>query len=409
MNKSTSSWLHAALCTTVVAVMFGLLGGCQSTPKDIQIAVDLYKAGNYHQSMLRLQPKAVEKSEDFVLNNCRLGSSAIAAGQLDVAENAFMEAYTIMNSVKVNDGGRKMASTLLMENFKVWKGEPFERAMAHYYLGILNLKKGDYENARAAFQNSLFKLRDYAEEEKADKKAEGDKYKEFESNFSLGYLGMGYCYIKTNEPDLAEAQFKRALELDPNLSGIIKRLKDKRTNAILFVDFGVGPEKAGKGWYNEESVYGPTPGEAGPVPQIQVGVNGKPATDPTMSYSTTDTYAMAQDKKWMDIDTIRKTKAAIGTGAMAVGTGVAAYGIQSGDSNVALAGLGIALVGAAISASSQADLRYWETLPRAVYMVPLSLPPGAHNVDIIVGIGTQTIKVDVAPQGDSIIYTRKLQ
>jgi hypothetical protein len=98
-----------------------------------------------------------------------------------------------------------------------------------------------------------------------------------------------------------------------------------------------------------------------------------------------DTLAMAQEQRWQDIDTIRKTKAVIGTGAMAAGAGVAAYGAQKHDEGTMWAGLGIAALGGALAASSQADLRYWEMLPRTVYVVPMSLPPGEHDIVVAAG------------------------
>ena len=66
------------------------------------------------------------------------------------------------------------------EKIKVWKGEPFERAMANFYLGLIYYMRHDYNNARGAFENALFKLRDYGEGK--DKK---DEYRRVESNFAL--------------------------------------------------------------------------------------------------------------------------------------------------------------------------------------------------------------------------------
>ena len=44
-----------------------------------------------------------------------------------------------------------------------------------------------------------------------------------------------------------------------------------------------------------------------------------------------------------------------------------------------------ALAGAALSASSQADLRYWEMLPRTVYIVPVALGAGGHTIEVQAG------------------------
>ena len=69
----------------------------------------------------------------------------------------------MINSVGVNDGGRTLGAVLVDEKIHIWKGEPFERAMANFYLGLIYYMRGDYDNARGAFENALFKLRDYGE------------------------------------------------------------------------------------------------------------------------------------------------------------------------------------------------------------------------------------------------------
>ena len=57
-------------------------------------------------ALQRLGPLSGKTDENFVLNNLRLGSAALAAYDLDTAESAFLRAYEVLNSVGVNDGGR---------------------------------------------------------------------------------------------------------------------------------------------------------------------------------------------------------------------------------------------------------------------------------------------------------------
>ncbi len=390
----------------LIAMMALTLTACQTTSQNVKNGVNLYAIGDYTAAATTLKPETEKKDEDFVLNNCRYGSAALAAGQLENAETAFLSAYEVINGVNTNSGGRTLGATMVFEGVKVWKGEPFERAMAHYYLGLLYLMKNDYENARAAFRNSLFKLREYAKDKKGA--PEQDQYHQFESNFALGYFGLGYCYLRTGQADLANQNFGLAIKLQPGLKPVIDQLNDPKVNTLIFIDYGKGPVRAGKGWYNEESAFGPTPAEAGPIPTPVVAIDGKGITLP-IRYQLTDTLAMAQEQKWQDIDTIRKAKAVIGTGAMAAGTGVAVYGAQKGDAGTALVGLGIALAGAALAASSQADIRYWETLPRTVYVIPAALDPGEHTIEINVN-GSTTSPFKVSPkapgQGDNILYIR---
>jgi len=393
-------------CLGVLACGLLLLAGlnaCQETPGNIKNAVTRYYVGDYPGAATILRPAAAKKDESFVLNNCRFGSAALAAGDLAGAEEAFMQAYTVINSVKTNDGGRALGASLVFEGVKVWKGEPFERAMAFYYLGLVNLLKGDYDNARAAFNNSLFKLRDYAHDK--DQAPEADRYTPYESNFALGYFGVGLCYLRMGDAAQAQVNFDRAIKLQPYMASLVEAAKNPHTNTFVFVDYSQGPRRAGKGWYNEESAFGPTPAEVGPVPALQAFADGQAL--PPNGPPTSDTLAMAQDQKWQDIDTIRKTKAVIGTGAMVGGAGLAAYGADRGNTGEALAGLGIMALGAALAASSQADLRYWEMLPRTVYVVPAALIPGEHTLQVSAGNSTMSpFKVTIKPQGDNFFYIR---
>jgi tetratricopeptide (TPR) repeat protein len=388
----------------LLAAAFLFFGtACQETPHQVKNAVELYYGGNFPAAANTMRPLAGKKDESFVLNNCRFGSCALAAGDLPDAEEAFMEAYTVINSVKTNDGGRALGASLVFEGVKVWKGEPFERAMAFYYLGLVSLIKGDYDNARAAFNNSLFKLRDYAHDH--DSTPTADKYTPYESNFALGYFGVGLCYTKMGDPQQAKANFDRAVQLQPSIAPLVQAALNPNTNTWLFVDYGQGPRRAPKGWYNEESAFGPTPAEVGPIPPTQAWVDGHAVGQDARP--GVDTLAMAQDQKWQDIDTIRKTKAVLGTGAMVGGAGLAAYGADRHNTGETLAGLGIMALGAALAASSQADLRYWEMLPRTVIVVPVALNPGEHTIQVAVGGSTMApFKVAIKPQGDNFYYIR---
>ena len=87
----------------------------------------------------------------------------------------------------------------------------------------------------------------------------------------------------------------------------------------------------------------------------------------------------------MDIDTVKKVKAVIGTGAMAAGGVMAEEGARQHKEGLMWAGIGTAIVGGALVASSQSDTRYWEMLPRTVYIIPLTLTPGAHEVVVQAG------------------------
>jgi hypothetical protein len=114
--------------------------------------------------------------------------------------------------------------------------------------------------------------------------------------------------------------------------------------------------------------------------------------------------ALAQERQWQSIDTIRVIKSAAGTGLMAAG---AVEAMQGRQQNAEL-GAGLFLAGLLLKATSQADIRQWEMLPRTTFVIPLHVSPGAHDVTVEFGPSLrQTWRGLIAPeQGDDTYYMR---
>jgi len=390
------------LCLTAVAAA---VGGCVSKAhREAERAVADYYVGDYDRSVRRLTPLAARTNEDFVLNNLRLGSAALANYDLDAAEGAFLRAYEVLNSVGVNDGGRTVGAVLVSENIRIWRGEPFERAMANFYLGLVYYMRHDYANARGAFENALFKLRDYGEKKKG---AKPDKYAEIESNFALGHLMLAKAHQRLGRDDMAEKYFKRTGELRPDLAAAADPDANRRANVLLVVDFGNGPRKIGDGMGSVVG-FAPKPVDVGPPPPPWVTVDGQPVQVAAVARPPVDLLVLAQDRRWQSIDTIRVMKDLIGTGLM---TGGMIYGMQH-DSRpeIVLAAL---LGGALLKASSQADLRHWEMLPRTTYVLPLTLPPGTHDVTVnfpdVPGVRQTWRGIVAPPEGEEATYYLRMQ
>ena len=392
------------LLPLLAMLMLCALAGCSQESAQVRQAVADYYLGDYPQAEKVLAPLAEKKNQNYVLNNCRYGSAALAAGNLNHAEQAFMRAYRVMNAVNVNTGSHVLGAVILYDGFKVWKGQPFERAMAHYYLGLIFLIKGEYNNARAPFANSLFRLRQYANPNRHVPPAQ--RYARVESDFTLGYFGLGVCYLHLGNMNLARANFNRAVQLNPALGPIVERLYNPKVNALIFVDYGFGPRRRSKGWYGEQTVFTPAPWQVGPIPPIQAWVNSQPVAGISAS-AMVNTLALAQDKRWLTMNTIRETKAVVGTGLMAGGLIAANSGARSNNGTVALAGLGAAALGAALAASSHADTRYWQMLPWTVYVLPLTLRQGYNRIEInVAGASVPPFTVNYAGPKYRVLYVR---
>jgi tetratricopeptide (TPR) repeat protein len=395
--------LKIQICSFLILASAGLFGGCVSQEQiDAQQAVEAYHVGNYADARQLLQPLAKNTNEDFVLNNVRLGSTDLAMYDLLGSQSAFLNAYEVFNSYGVNNGGRTLGAVLVDEKIKIWRGEPFERAMANFYLGLIYYMQADYNNARAAFENALFKLRDYQTDNNQNISA--DKYKELDSNFALAQYMLARCYQRLGQTDLAAANFKRVVEIRPDLATLADININQQSNVLLVIDNGYGPRKLTNGDGAFVGFY-PRPDEVGPARLPTVFLDGNPLNTYGLNYPLEDLISLAQDRRWESIDTVRAVKDILGTGLMAGGAYEAITAQHSGNAAV---GLGLIAAGALLKASSQADTRMWEMLPRNTYIIPLKIAPGKHDVTIqFPGGAPQTLAgITVGSTGESTYYFR---
>ncbi|MED5517205.1 MAG: hypothetical protein VX612_00610, partial [Pseudomonadota bacterium] len=102
-----------------------------------------------------------------VLNHGRIGFLAFELGRPRLAQAQLENAAQAIETVYADNPAAELArSNFAREDVKDFKGEPFERAMVFYYLGLSYLALGDFENARASFkageyQDSLSRAEKY--------------------------------------------------------------------------------------------------------------------------------------------------------------------------------------------------------------------------------------------------------
>jgi tetratricopeptide (TPR) repeat protein len=391
--------------------ILSLLSGCATTQeKQAERAVGDFFAGDYAHSVQLLAPLSENTDQNFVLNNLRLGSAELLQYHFDEAETAFLRAYEVLNSYGVNDGGRTLGAVLVDEKIKIWRGEPYERAMANFYLGAIYYMRGDYANARGAFENALFKLKEYADEKKKEEKK--DDARDVESNFAVAAVMLGKCWQKLGRQDLAQANFDRAVQINPRLKEIASYERNEQSNLLLIVEFGRAPDKVTD---SDGALVGfsPMPWQVPPPPLVRARVDGKIVTSPETGEPLVDTVAMAQDRHWQSIDTLRAVKSAVGTGLL-IGSAIeGARGLnesgsaQRRDLTAAAIMFGAGLL---LKATSQADVRQWEMLPRSVYVIPLHVEPGTHELIVdfpgLPGLQQTWRGIVVPERGEAAYYLR---
>lgn len=217
-------------------VLVALLVGCTSGGMDQmnQKKVDLFLADKPKELHPVFAKIVAEGERNNVLNRLRAGLAAMESGHNDLAGRTFDDALLTIEAIYGGDEKAKQARGLFSaEDRKVFRGEPYERAMAYYYRGILYLMGADYENARASFKSGF--LQDTLAEEE-----------EFRGDFALLTFLEGWASQCNGNANLAEEAYALARDIDGSLV-----MPDSADNTLVLGDLGYAPVKYADGEHNE--------------------------------------------------------------------------------------------------------------------------------------------------------------
>jgi hypothetical protein len=400
MASRTSRSLGTAVLLAAVGLALGT--GCVAKP-DVPLQQLAY-SGQYghareHAAKGILVPKSGKadlKDREYILSRMRYALASMADGYY-CEDPVFVEVYERLSEQGINDKNRG-AARLINEDIQQWKGEPFEQAIMLSYLSMYYAGQGSWDNARAAAMASQFRLKERAaakdgkprtnqeviddtlaaerQPAPADKAAAGDKaaaekddfgnYLVRDTDFCLGILLDGIASQQIGKRDEAASKFSAVAAMRPDLAGLASELAKGDYNDVLVVSWGQGPQKTGTG--PDRSVVAwqrHTPCGEEKLLVTQGGGTAK-------SYPlVTDVNVMAENHMWNSLQDLRKAKSVVGSVMVGAGAGVAAYGLQKRDSGTAIAGLAIALAGAALKAGAHADTRYCDVMPQRFYLVPV--------------------------------------
>lgn len=329
------------------------------------------------------------RSSDNLLDRVRLLLVDLADGQPRAAETNANQIYETLRTQGIN-ADRTVASVVFGEGVRFWKGEPFEQALAYTYIAMQKAMIGDWGNARAAAEGSLFLLRDFgqnaqgrrlSQEEIARRAADrGDQYLESyqtrDSDFALGYFLSGVSSLAIGDAEGAGERLAQAVALQPDLADAVEAIQSGRANTILVVDFGLAPTKIATGPSGAISAY--EVNTWSDRSSLSVSVDGQAAGSFPIA---ADVNAMAADHSWRNLEDVRVAKAVIGQGLIVSGAVVAG---ASDDQDTQLVGLAMILAGIAASATASADTRHNELLPQRVYVAAVQVdePDTALRLDV---------------------------
>lgn len=366
------------------------LCGCAAQPDETLIS--LVSRGEFGEARVRAQSQISDDQSDrrYMLDRMNFGILALADGLPQAAEKPLDEVYTVLRTQGVN-ADKTVASVVINEDLKLWKGEPFEQAMAFHYVSLYYAMLGEWDNVRAAAGNSLFHLRDFGTDTKgrrlesidmAAKAARDDEYLDHgyvavQSNFALGYLMNAIANRQMGRADEASDNLRAAAKADEDLRELTDRLREKSSyNTILVVDYGIGPRKIATGPDGAIAAFAPQ--TRSDSRQLQVSAGGRTEDFPVVC----DLNQMSHDHMWNNLEDVRQAKSAIGTGLLVGGAVLADHGSHGGNDSQAIAGVAMMLAGIFAKAGAHADTRYCEVMPQRVYVTPVTVRSAHDKIEL---------------------------
>jgi len=299
-----------------------------------------------------------------VLNAMLAGQHALDIGAKPQARALLDAAYRRIEVIYADNPAANAArSKFVPEARKEFKGEPYERAMVGWYLGLVDLWLGDLDNARSALRWG-----DFQDTLSASEKYQGDMA-------ALQYLLAWSYHCQGRAADARDA-LALARSHRPDLPDL-----KAGDNLLVVVEAGPAPRKVRRGQHGEALGYeARDPLGAGTSAQVLVG-------------GERHTAALGEDLHWQattlggrQVDLILAGKASfkdsaenvaqIGAMTALVGSQVMHQSALQGNHRgaefggaLALGGMVASLVSGAIAQATrpEADTRSWHSLPGAVF------------------------------------------
>ena len=321
----------------------------------------------------------IEGERNATLNLQRVGLAAIHAGELKLAERTLDAATARIEMIYADNAEAQKAKSLwTAEKIKDFKGEPYERAMAHYYRGLIYAARGDFQNARA-----LFKQAEYQ-----DTVAENEK---FSGDFGLMHYMAGWASYCDGNTQLAKDYLAQAVKGDSNYSFVAI---DKPV--LVLFETGRAPFKYGSGKFREQLKFENHSTSITPALKACESSN-KCSNNFVMG---ADIGFQATTRGGRPVDAILNGKASfkdasqdianVSHTASKIGFEVAALTGNRDMGNLGLLGMfaGIVAQSASNATQAQADIREWDQLPNNIWLATQDSKFNNKSLDVNLATGT---------------------
>lgn len=396
----------AALSAPWVALL--ALGGCASAPPapplgPSQLAMAAVDAQGRVPAPLApyLAADRRDGPRNSVLNAMLAGQHALDLGQPELARRLLEQAYQRIEVIYAdNETARAARSKFVPEASKDFKGEPHERAMVGYYMGLADLMTGDLDNARSAFKWGEFQ----------DTMSVAEQYQGDMASLQFLVGWVQHCMGQVTGAAESLAIATRARSGLPDFTAL-----PTGSSLLLIAETGAAPRKTRRGTHGEALAYAErsTP-PADVMGQVRFG-NQRPA------------LRLAEDLHWQattlggrQVDQILAGKASFKDSATSVAQvgGVASIvgsqfmqqsalqgnrrGMDIGGA-MALGGLLANLIGDSLASATrtEADTRMWHTLPEALHFGIVPMLDGTESPPLVsasLPAAQGTVELSAAPQ-----------
>ena len=397
-------WRHGLRALPLVALLG--LAGCVSR------GVEPWQAEAAGTAADRRGPSIAER--DRVLFAYRAAATALRRGDEVTARIQLDDAIARIGGIIANSEDAARARSLFSpESTKVFIGEPYERAMAYYYRGILYWRDGQPDNARACFRSGQV----------------------IDSDPNTGNTDADYVLFDYLD-GLATAKLggdgSEALARARRHAGEARPLPDydPASNVLVFAEYGYGPRKYAAGQYGELLRFY---ADDSPTWSARLVLDAGRRIVPLPAYDDLGYQATTRGGRVMDH--ILNNKAVFKSGASAAGDVALAGSViaqdrarqrqregQDSDSAevaaVSLAMLGMIGKAASAAADAAADTRQWDNLPQRLSFAALRLAPGQHagRIEFLDRDGnvleqrTQPVTLSVLPgDRDTVVFLSELR
>jgi tetratricopeptide (TPR) repeat protein len=130
-----------------------------------------------------------------------LGVYRFSLGDYDGAIEVFMQSVT--DAERIHGAGENVGAAVTSAASQQYVGDPVEISVAYLYLGMSYFMKGDYQNALIGFRRSI------EEDLSKDEARRGD--------MGITNFLLGECYSRTGKFDDAIVAYRRAIEHEENM------------------------------------------------------------------------------------------------------------------------------------------------------------------------------------------------